>query len=180
MKTPIDLSLATRLINNGPVIMVTSGQKDKKANIITLAWNMPVSKNPPLVAIALASTHYSTQLIKEYKEFVINIPNEKLLPEVIFCGTKSGRDVDKFAETGLTKERSQRIETPLIGECIGHLECKVVQENFIGDHSIFYGEVLAASTMKGLFNEMWDIGKEESRMIHHLGGKMFYGVGEKK
>lgn len=81
----------------------------------------------------------------------MNIPSEELAEATNFCGVFSGRAIDKFKETGLTAVPAQKLKTPLIKECLGHLECEVIGEIPVGDHSIFLGKVVAASADKDYF-----------------------------
>ena len=143
-KKPIPLKRANRLINNGCTVLVTARHGEKES-IITLAWQTPVSKSPPLAAISVGPSRYSHDLIAKSGQFVINVPPFSLLKETIYCGTVSGRDGDKFAGAGLTQEPAQTVSAPLIAECIGHLECRVVKEISAGDHTLFLGEIVAAS-----------------------------------
>ena len=176
MKKEVPLAKANRLINSGQVILVTSSYKDK-ANIITLAWNIPLSHKPPLLGISVAKTHLSNELITKSEEFIVNIPPVELLKQVIYCGTHSGRDVDKFRETGLTPKKANRlIKTPLIEECIGNLECYLRDVKEVGDHNLFIGEVIYAEAEEDLFDEIWKIDKV--KLIYHLGGKFFVRSGE--
>jgi len=172
MKKSVPVSSANRLINHGPVILVTS-QYEGARNIVTLAWNTPVSHSPMLVAIAVAKKHYSTELITKSGEFVINVPNVNLLKQVQYCGSVSGRNEDKFKNSGLTPEPANKVKPPLIKECIANLECKVVQTISSGDHSLFIGEVLAASAEEGLFDGIIDTDDQRAKTLHHLGGDSY-------
>jgi len=179
IKEEIPLTRANRLINSGSVILVTSISKEERPNIITLAWQMPVSHNPPLSAISIAKSHFSCQLIETTKEFVINVPNVFLLKQVKFCGSVSGKNIDKFKESSLTPIPAKVVKPPLIKECIGHLECKVVDIYPAGDHTIFIGNVVVASANKGLFDgACWDLNKEETSLIYHFGGTLFATIGK--
>lgn len=128
----------------GDTVMATCVDSEGRANIITLGMYMSISFKPPLVCIGVSPKRYSHDLIAEAGEFVVNIPSIDLEGETHFCGTKSGRDVDKFEETGLTPEPASKVRPPLIKECYGNLECKVVQSHVCGDHTLFVGEVLNA------------------------------------
>lgn len=172
MKEEIPISKANRLINHGSVILVTS-YFEGKSNIITLAWQMPVSHRPMLVAISIATTHYSHDMIKNSNEFVINVPNVDLLPQVHYCGTISGREVDKFEQSGLTPLPARKVKPPLISECIGHIECKVQSVSLTGDHSLFIGKVLAASVEAELFDGCWKPDEPKAKTLHHLGGNLY-------
>jgi flavin reductase (DIM6/NTAB) family NADH-FMN oxidoreductase RutF len=127
------------------VVMVTAINAVEQANIITLGMYMPISFTPPLVCIGIAPGRYSHDLIAHSGEFVVNIPSIDLVREMHFCGTKSGRDLDKFVATKLTQVPAKKVMPPLIKECIGHLECKVIQTHICGDHTLFVGEVVSAS-----------------------------------
>ena len=137
----------------GVVVLATCQGKEGPPNIITLGMYMPISLRPPLVCIGIAPGRYSHGLIEETGEFVVNTPPITIEEEMHYCGVKSGRDVDKFAETGLTPIPSLKVGPPRIEECFGHLECKVVQTHTCGDHTLFVGEVVATSAdeevMKG-------------------------------
>ncbi|HOX54616.1 MAG: flavin reductase family protein [Candidatus Omnitrophica bacterium] len=176
MKKEISLAKANRLINSGALIMVTSCYKDKQ-NIITLAWNSPLSHNPPLLGISIAKTHLSSELIKKSKEFVVNVPSLDLLDKIVFCGTHHGHDIDKFKEAKLTAVKANRlVNTPLIKECIGHLECLLRDVKEAGDHILFIGEVISASVEESLFNDTWLVDKV--KLAFHLGGSDFTSSNE--
>lgn len=171
MKKEVPLKKAHRLLNTGCVLLVTSAYRDRY-NIMALAWQTPLSGRPPLVGIAVAVQHFTCELINKSLEFALNIPGAGLLEKVNRCGKISGREVDKFKETGLTPFAAKKVRAPLIEECLGHLECGVVERYKAGDHFFFVGEVLAASVEDGLFlEESWT---EEAELLHHLGGKGYY------
>ncbi|MEM2915161.1 MAG: flavin reductase family protein, partial [Candidatus Bathyarchaeia archaeon] len=81
---------------------------------------------PPIVAIYVHPERFTRDCLLYSKEFVLNLPNVNLAKEVSYCGTTSGRNVDKFKETGLTPAKSEKVSVPRIEECITHIECKLV------------------------------------------------------
>ncbi|MFH1458004.1 MAG: flavin reductase family protein [Candidatus Omnitrophota bacterium] len=171
MKIEIPREKANRLINSGQVILVSCAYKDK-ADIITLAWNSPLSHKPPLLAISVAKTHLSAEFIRKSQEFIVNVPSLDLLDSVVYCGTHSGRDTDKFKETGLTPQKANRlVKTPLIKECVGHLECSLRDIHEAGDHHLFIAEAIFASADEHSFKETWQ--PDKVKLIFHLGGKAF-------
>lgn len=177
MKVKVDVRRAYRLINNGPVILVTSAFRDRR-NVMTMAWHMPASMDPPLVAIALGETRYTWELVRGSEEFAINVPPGNLAEKVDAVGRVSGREVDKFREIGLTPEPAASVRAPLVGECIGHLECRVMNRYPAGDHFIVVGQVVAASVEEGLFDEAWLAAGESGKgPLHHLGGKRYSTLG---
>lgn len=90
------------MLNPVPAVMVSCADKEGKPNIITIAWAGTVCTNPPMVSISVRPTRYSYDMIRETGEFVINLTTEKLTRACDYCGVVSGREVDKFAKTGLT------------------------------------------------------------------------------
>lgn len=171
MKIEVSLERANRIINSGQVVLVSSAY-EKQANIITLAWNMPLSHKPPLMCISITKKRFSYELIKKSGEFVVNIPSSDLFDEMYYCGTHSGRDVDKFKEAGLTGVKANKLaHAPLIKECIGHLECRLNYEKDVGDHVLIIGDIVHASAEKELFDIKWKVDK--TKLIYHLGDKFF-------
>jgi flavin reductase (DIM6/NTAB) family NADH-FMN oxidoreductase RutF len=170
MKRQIPLDTATRLMNPGSVVLV-SCQGPKYPNIITIAWQMPVSKEPPLVAISVGFQRYSHELIDRTGEYGVNVPTVELWKEVVQCGSVSGRDVDKYQTFNLSPLPASEISCPLIEECAGHLECRVTDRVASGDHTIFVAEVVCAQADGDLFDDHWNIDK--AKLIHHLGGKLY-------
>ncbi len=137
------IGIHERLYPN-PVVLVSSSYKNED-NIITLAWAGTVCSSPPLISISIRPSRHSHGLIKNSGEFVINIPEKGQEGICEFCGTKSGRDIDKFTELNLSKEKSFKLKTPLIAQCPIHIECKVKKIISLGAHDLFIGEVLDVS-----------------------------------
>ncbi len=170
-KVEVDLSCAYRLLHPRHVVMASCIDKTGGANIVTLAWSIPTSFDPPLVAISVSPRRYSHRLIEETKEFVVNVPTIEIAGETLFCGRVSGREHDKFKEAPLTALPAKKVQAPIIKECVAHLECKLVQKITTGDHTIFIGEVLAAHVNEGVFDDKFNISKVNP--IYHLGGDDF-------
>jgi flavin reductase (DIM6/NTAB) family NADH-FMN oxidoreductase RutF len=126
-----------------PVVLVTSVDAHGKPNIITLAWTGIVCSEPPMVSISIRPSRYSHNLIVSSGQFVVNMPTEDILEETDYCGIVSGRDVDKFAQTGLTPQPATQVKPPLIQECPVNLECLVRQVINLGTHDMIIGEVVA-------------------------------------
>lgn len=170
-KVNVNSSSAYKLLHPMHTVLVSCCGKTEKPNIITLAWAMPTSINPPLVALSIRPERHSHTLIEEIKEFVINIPTMNILEETLFCGRRSGRDCDKFKETGLTPIPAKKVKPPIIKECVAHLECKLHNQFATGDHTIFVGEIVEAYVDKEAFTKRYNLKK--ARMIFHLGENYF-------
>jgi flavin reductase (DIM6/NTAB) family NADH-FMN oxidoreductase RutF len=123
--------------------LITCGHPDRP-NIIAVSFAMPVSKDPPMVACAIGQTMLSSELIRQTREFVVNVPTADLERQVYYCGFHTGREVDKFAATGLTPLPARHVHTPIIAECVAHVECRVREIIPTGDKHLFVADVLDA------------------------------------
>jgi flavin reductase (DIM6/NTAB) family NADH-FMN oxidoreductase RutF len=123
-------------------IIVTCNDENGQTNPITIAWHSPISKNPPLYSISVAPSRYSHNLIEKSKEFVINFIPFSLVEKVHFCGSYSGRKIDKINQSGLTLDDSEKVKTKYIKECFAHFECKLHNMIVLGDHTLFVGEIV--------------------------------------
>ena len=126
-----------------PVVMVSVADGSGKKNIITVAWTGTVCSDPPMVSISVRPERYSYQMIQETGEFVINLATKELAFATDYCGVKSGRDIDKFKELGLTAMPASKVKAPLIGESPVSIECKVTEVKHLGTHDMFLAEVVA-------------------------------------
>ena len=112
-------------------------------SICPLGWKMNTSGSPAMMAISVAPARFTHDLIANSGEFVLAWPGEDLAAATLFCGTRSGRDVDKFREARLTSLEGAYVKAPLVAECVANLECRVAGQLTTGDHTIFAGEILA-------------------------------------
>jgi len=136
-----------------PVVLVTCVDATGKPNIITLAWAGTVCSEPPTIALGIRPTRYSHKLIKDSKEFVVNIPTTKIIIESDYCGVNSGKNVNKFSETKLTQEQATKVKSPLIKECPVNMECILKDVNSLGAHDIFLGEIVQVHVDEDILDE---------------------------
>ena len=180
MRREIPVTKAHRLLNPGPTALITASAKGR-FNVAPAAWITPLSSRPPLVGVCLWPGTFTHEIISRSGEFVLNVPSIDLVKPVNYCGSVSGHDVeDKFSAAGLTLAEAKTVGAPLIAECIGHLECGLINAYDIGDHTLFVGEVLVAWADSEAFDdEVWRLETPETRPLHHLGGR-FYGAIESR
>jgi len=154
-------------------LLVTCCDVQGQANIIAVAWLIPVSVQPPLVGMSIHPSRYSYGLIQTTGEFVINVAPYEIAQQVLFCGRRSGRKVDKFAVIGLTAGPARFVQPPVIAECVAHLECRVVQDVETGDHRLIIAEVLAAYARPGILDSgnLYDL--RQVNPLLHLGRNQF-------
>lgn len=137
-----------------PAVMVSCARPDEKPNIITIAWAGTICSDPAMLSISVRPERYSYNIIKETGEFAVNLTNERLVRAADFCGVKSGRDIDKFKETGLTPVKGFCLENaPLIGESPVSLECRVRDVIPLGSHDMFLAEILCVDADPAYMDE---------------------------
>ncbi len=161
-----------------PVVMVTCSDKNGRPNIITIAWTGTICSDPAMVSISVRKERYSYELIKESGEFVINLTTEELVRATDYCGVRSGKDVDKFAETGLTPIPASKVNAPLIGESPISLECVVREVKELGSHDMFIAEVVSVAADERYMDESgrFDLAKANPIVYSH---GSYYGLAEK-
>lgn len=134
-------------------VMISCADARGRVNITpVVAWTV-VARYPFTVAIGLCNGHYSEnyfprhsrKIIRQTREFVLNIPDASLCEAVTKAGSVSGAQggIDKFALTGLTPGPARTVRAPIIQECPINLECKVTRIVRVGSHDVFFAEVTA-------------------------------------
>ncbi|MHC4172013.1 MAG: flavin reductase family protein [Planctomycetota bacterium] len=126
------------------VVIAIAKDRNGKANPITLGWTMIVSGRPPMMAIAVAKTHYSVEAITHSRTFTIAFPSAEMAEAALFFGSKSGRDIDKFAEFDCPTEPAKEIDSVLLADAVANFECTLESQVHAGDHIIFVGEIVSA------------------------------------
>jgi len=179
MRKSIDLKLAYRLLGPGPVVLVSS-LLGRRAGITPIAWNMPVSDEPPMVALEIWHEHFIYKAILETGDFVVNIPSSDMADMIRKLGGVSGREVDKFKKFGLAREPGKLVRSPRLAAAIGILECRLRRdERLLKTYNIVLGDVLYAEADKEVFTDRWHPEKKGPKVLHHLGGRIFYSPGNK-
>jgi len=167
-KRNFPLSKAYRLLEPGPVVLVSTAHKEKM-NIMAMSWHMMMEFEPPTIGCIISNRNHSFDMLRKSKECVINIPTVELAEKVVRCGNTSGQKIDKFKVLALTPVAASHVSAPLIAECYANLECKVVDTRMVNKYNLFILEVLKA----------WITPSEEpARTIHHLGRGLFMVAGE--
>ncbi|GFI62491.1 flavoredoxin [Clostridiales bacterium] len=160
-----------------PAVMVSCGTSENP-NIITVAWCGTLCTSPAMVYISIRPERHSYGLIEENGEFVINLTTEELARSVDYCGVKSGRDVNKFADCGLTPSKSVKVKAPSIEESPVNIECKV--DSVIktgGTHDIFIAKVVSVSASEKYFDDRGKFHFESTKPICYSHGE-YYGLGK--
>ncbi len=161
------------LLNPGSVVLVSAGDGEREG-VFAVSWNMPVRKDPPMVAFESSQGHFTYQFVRKTGEFGINIPEAKMVNQVLGCGKVSGKTgVDKFAKFELGRRQAEKIKAPLVETAFANLECRVSQIVDMGASALVIGQVVAAVADDQHFQNgqlVFDNGLE---LLHHLGGNRF-------
>ena len=160
-----------------PVVMVSVADSQGRYNIITIGWVGTVCTNPPMVSISVRPERYSFGILRETEEFVINLTTRDLAYATDYCGVKSGREVDKFKELGLTALPANQVRAPLIGESPVNMECKVRIVMPLGSHHMFLAEVVAVHADDRYLDERHKFHLEAADPIVYSHGA-YYACGE--
>jgi flavin reductase (DIM6/NTAB) family NADH-FMN oxidoreductase RutF len=176
----LDLPAQTILLPS-PVLIIGTYSSDGKPNIMNAAWGGIASSKPPCISVSLREATLSYHNIKETSAFTVNIPSEKYLKEADFVGMVSGREHDKFKETGLTPEKSRLVNAPIVKEFPYALECRLVRQNDLGSHTMFIGEIVGMVADSEALNphKLPDIEKVRPMLWGSFGSPAYYGIGNK-
>ncbi len=158
-----------RLLEPGPVVMVTTASKLGKPNIMTMSWHTMMEFTPPLVGCVISGRNHSFDALLATRECVINIPDVSIARQVVGVGNCHGTKVDKFRKFKLTAMPAAQVAPPLIGECYANLECRVYDTRMVNKYNFFVLEVVKA----------WiDPAAKSPRVLHHEGMGVFRISGE--
>lgn len=157
-----------------PAVLVSCGETDGEQNLFTVAWTGTVCTNPPMCYISVRPERHSYEIIKRTGEFVINLTNSRLSRATDWCGVRSGRDYDKFAEMGLTAEAAAVVKAPVVAESPVAIECRVKQIIPLGSHDMFLADVVNVLVDEEYINpETGKLELERADMITYSHGEYF-------
>ena len=160
-----------------PAVLVSCGNMEK-SNIITVAWTGIINTDPAMVYISVRSSRYSYNIIKESREFVINLTTKELSYATDWCGVKTGAKFDKFKEMKLTKEKAKFVKCPMIKESPVSVECRVKEIEELGSHHMFIAEVLAINADEKYIDEKGAFDISKCDLIAYSNGN-YYSLGKK-
>lgn len=160
-----------------PAVIVSCGDYKGKSNLLTIAWTGTVCTNPPMVYISVRPNRYSYSLIREAQEFVINLTTEQMAYATDYCGVRSGRDHDKWADCKLTPIPAKTVQCPMIAESPVNIECKVTQIQELGSHHMFLAEVTAVHIDARYMDDKNTFHLEKAGLLAYSHGS-YFNLGE--
>ncbi len=159
-----------------PAVLVSCGNMND-ANILTVAWTGTICSDPAMTYISIRPERYSYEIIKNTKEFVINLTTKDLAYATDWAGVKSGKDVNKFEELKLTKEKATNVKAPLIKESPVNIECKVTEIKELGSHHMFIAEVLSVDVDEKYLDDAGKFCLEKANLLAYSHGQ-YYELGK--
>jgi len=172
---------AQTILLPSPVLIIGTYSADGRPNIMTASWAGIASSKPPCIYVSLREATLSYHNIKRTGAFTVNIPSEKYLKEADFIGMVSGRKCDKFKVTGLSPEKSQLVNAPIVKEFPYALECRLARQVELGLHTMFIGEIVGMVADSEVLNpnQLPDIERVRPMLWGSLGSMAYYGIGAK-
>jgi len=165
------------MISPLPPALISSGDMNKP-NVMTAAWTGIICSDPVITYVSIRPSRYTHELISKNQEFVINIPTWKIASAVDTVGVKSGRDIDKFALTGLNPEPASKLKAPQVKECPISMECKVLEVKSFGTHDMFLAEVIAVNVDEEYIDSKGALDLEKAGLLAYAHG-FYYTLGRK-
>ncbi|ETP72709.1 DIM6/NTAB family protein [Lachnospiraceae bacterium JC7] len=161
-----------------PAVMVSLKDKSGKTNILTVAWTGTICSDPPMAYISVRKNRGSYPMLMESGEFVINLPDEKLVKALDYCGVRSVTKVDKWKEMGLHEGKATVVSAPTIEEAPVSIECKVTQVLPLGTHDMFLAEVVAVQVDDRYIDEKDAFHMDQVGLVAYSHGD-YMSLGEK-
>ena len=157
-----------------PAVLVSCGATEEEYNMLTVAWTGTVCSEPPMCYISVRPERHSYPIIQRTGEFVINLTTVGMARETDWCGVRSGRDHDKFAECGLTPLPAEKVAAPIIAESPVSIECRVKQVVPLGSHDMFIAEVVNVQIDESLIDpQSGKFDLERARLLVYSHGEYF-------
>lgn len=161
-----------------PAVMVSVAAPGEKPNIITVAWAGTINSDPPMLSISVRKERYSHDIIEKTGEFVVNLVNEPLTRATDFCGVRSGRDVDKFAEMKLTPVAVDGVSVPAIEESPVNLACQVTDIIPLGSHDLFLAKIVSVTVDERYLDEKGTFHLNQAGLVAYSHGE-YFALGKK-
>ncbi len=126
------------------VVIALARDSSGRVDPITIGWTMTASRQPPMIAIAVARTRYFLEAARSSRAFVVAFPSTGMAMEARFFGTRSGRDSDKLTECPIRTQPAHEVDGVIARDAVANFECLLETETEAGDHVVLLGRVVAA------------------------------------
>ena len=159
-----------------PPALVSVGDYDN-ANLITIGWTGILASQPPKTYISVRPSRYSYEILKKHREFVINLPSKDLARAVDYAGIYTGKKVDKWEKCSLTKQKSDKVDTPTVAECPIAIECRITEIIPMGSHDVFMADIVSVSCHEDIIDAEGKMHFERADLLAYAHGQ-YYELGK--
>lgn len=156
-----------------PAVLVTTVDREGKANVFTVGWTGIACTHPPLVTIGVRKERLSHDNISATGEFVINLTTREMVKMTDFCGCRSGRKIDKIKHFGIELEPGSDVAVPSLKKSPVVLECKVRSVTELGSHDLFVAEIVRNKVEKSLIDQNGTIQMGKAGLLAYCHGEYF-------
>lgn len=166
------------MISPLPAIIVSCGDSIENSNLITVAWVGTICSDPAMCYISVRPSRHSYGIIKENMQFTLNLTTASMARATDWIGVKSGKDFNKWKETGLTPVEGVAVKCPYVEESPLCIECRVKTIIPLGSHDMFIAEVVNVLADETLFDKETDAFQlEKAGLLNYTHGH-YYSQGE--
>jgi len=171
----IHTSQACYLIMPSIVTLIITHRPDGGFNAMTACWIMPVSRHPPLIAIAIAPRRFTYECLKSNPEFTVCILGPEHEEIADYCGSVSGREenkIENLKKRGVKLISLNKVSTPGIEGSLATIGCRLWRDYEGGDHRIIVGQVLECIVREDKFRDVW----RDVELLYYYGGARYLTV----
>ena len=162
-----------------PAMMVSCGATPDEYNVFTASWVGTICSDPAMCFVSIRQSRHSYEIVKRNMAFTLNLTNEDLARATDWCGVRSGRDYNKFAEMNLTPAKGIKVDAPYINEAPVSIECRVKQIVHLGSHDMFIADVMNVLADKRFINpQTGEFDLKKANLIAYSHGE-YFKLGEK-
>ena len=162
-----------------PAMMVSCGATPDEYNVFTASWVGTICSDPAMCFVSIRQSRHSYEIVKRNMAFTLNLTNEDLARATDWCGVRSGRDYNKFAEMNLTPMKGVKVDAPYINEAPMRIECRVKQIIHLGTHDMFIADVMNVLADKRFIDpQTGEFDLKKANLIAYSHGE-YFKLGEK-
>ncbi|RLF17747.1 MAG: flavin reductase family protein [Thermoprotei archaeon] len=166
-----------RVLHPRPVYLIISGTNDR-LNIMSASWVTPLSEEPPRLGLAISRDSLTYSLINNFKEFTVNVVDDKVIDKVWYAGTRSGKDEDKIKALGLELIPSIKVKVPGLLNSLAIIECKMINEINVGDTAFIIADIMCVRVKSKYYNRRYGWNLKVAPILMHVGGRVFTTPGK--
>ncbi|MEW6516261.1 MAG: flavin reductase family protein [candidate division FCPU426 bacterium] len=175
----VPLDSAYRLINHGPVLLISSRSRRGRFDLAPIAWACPVGMEPCQVLLAMSPGHQTFRNIQAERGFIVCVPGKAQVKWVREAGSISGTQADKFAKFKIPSFPGKKVRAQIPQGTVAYLECNWQRTIRLKEVALVIGRCVHAAALAQAYQGRLRAEKPEGKTLHHLGGNVFMVPGDK-